>query len=367
MRGAAFAETLSLRELSRAWQMLVKGIQEVALAAQPLAAAEMVLVRLCHAADLPTPDEAIRMLAKGMPGAPRLRDAPSRAAPKRASPRAADRARRRPGRDFRRSRPRFPLRRPSRRCKSFEDVIARAKAERDRLLVFALERHVRPIRFEQGRIEIALTPAAERDLPQKLMAALKAWTGERWMVTVTTAEGGETAHEARAKSEAALFDEASADPLVRQVLERFPGAEIVGVRERITEPDDAADAIDAESPDAADADERRGSLMKDFMGMMKQAAALQEKMQSLQAEIAALEAIGTAGAGLVTVTVNGKGGLKNVKIDPSLAKPEEIEILEDLIVAAAEDARGKAEALAAEKMKALTAGLPLPPGLSLPF
>jgi nucleoid-associated protein EbfC len=107
--------------------------------------------------------------------------------------------------------------------------------------------------------------------------------------------------------------------------------------------------------------------MKDFMGMMKQAAALQEKMQSLQAEIAALEAIGTAGAGLVTVTVNGKGGLKNVKIDPSLAKPEEIEILEDLIVAAAEDARGKAEALAAEKMKALTTGLPLPPGLSLPF
>ncbi len=107
--------------------------------------------------------------------------------------------------------------------------------------------------------------------------------------------------------------------------------------------------------------------MRDFMGMMKQAAALQEKMQSLQAEIAALEATGTAGAGLVTVTVDGKGGLKAIKIDPSLAKPDEIEILEDLIVAAANDARGKAEALAAEKMKALTAGLPLPPGLTLPF
>lgn len=107
--------------------------------------------------------------------------------------------------------------------------------------------------------------------------------------------------------------------------------------------------------------------MADFLGMMKQAKALQEKMQSLQAEIAALEATGTSGAGLVTVIVDGKGGLKHIKIDPSLAKPDEIEILEDLIVAAANDARGKAEAMAAEKMKTLTAGLGLPPGLSLPF
>ena len=107
--------------------------------------------------------------------------------------------------------------------------------------------------------------------------------------------------------------------------------------------------------------------MRDFMGMMKQAAALQEKMQALQTEIAALEVSGSAGAGLVTVIVDGKGGVKSVKIDPSLMNAEEVEILEDLIVAAASDARGKAEALAAEKMKALTAGLPLPPGLTLPF
>ena len=105
----------------------------------------------------------------------------------------------------------------------------------------------------------------------------------------------------------------------------------------------------------------------DFLGMMKQAKVLQEKMQGLQAEIAALEATGSAGAGLVTVTVDGKGGLKRLRIDPSLAKPEEIEILEDLIVAAANDARVKAEAMAAEKMKTLTAGIPLPPGMSLPF
>ena len=107
--------------------------------------------------------------------------------------------------------------------------------------------------------------------------------------------------------------------------------------------------------------------MADFLGMMKQAQALQEKMQTLQAEIAELEATGTAGAGLVTVIVDGKGGMKSVKIDPSLAKPDEIEILEDLVVAATRDARAKAEMLAEEKMKSLTAGLPLPPGFKLPF
>jgi DNA-binding YbaB/EbfC family protein len=107
--------------------------------------------------------------------------------------------------------------------------------------------------------------------------------------------------------------------------------------------------------------------MPDLLGMMKQAKQLQEKMQNLQQEVAALEATGSSGAGLVTVTVDGKGGMKSVKIDPSLAKPEEIEVLEDLIIAAANDARGKAESLAAEKMQQLTAGLGLPPGLKLPF
>jgi DNA-binding YbaB/EbfC family protein len=101
--------------------------------------------------------------------------------------------------------------------------------------------------------------------------------------------------------------------------------------------------------------------------MMQQAKELQEKMQSLQAEIAALEATGRAGGGLVTIVVDGKGGVKSVKIDPSLAKPEELEILEDLIVAAASDARGKAEAMAEDRMKSLTAGLGLPGGLKLPF
>jgi nucleoid-associated protein EbfC len=105
----------------------------------------------------------------------------------------------------------------------------------------------------------------------------------------------------------------------------------------------------------------------DLMGMMKQAKALQEKMQSLQEEVAALEVEGTAGGGLVSVVMSGKSEMKRLRIDPSLLKPEEAGILEDLIVAAANDARAKAEAVLADKMREMTGGLQLPPGMSLPF
>jgi DNA-binding YbaB/EbfC family protein len=106
--------------------------------------------------------------------------------------------------------------------------------------------------------------------------------------------------------------------------------------------------------------------MADFMGMMKQAAQLQSKMQELQNELDTLSVEGTSGGGLVNVTLSAKGDLKGVRIDDSLLKPEEREILEDLIVAAHAEARRKAEVLLQEKMKTLTGGLPLPPGLK-PF
>ena len=101
------------------------------------------------------------------------------------------------------------------------------------------------------------------------------------------------------------------------------------------------------------------------MGMMKQAAQLQSKMQELQAELDRIEVEGTAGGGMVTVTLSAKGELKGVKIDDSLVKPEEKEILEDLLVAAHADARRKAEDVMQDKMKGLTGGLPLPPGMKL--
>ena len=103
----------------------------------------------------------------------------------------------------------------------------------------------------------------------------------------------------------------------------------------------------------------------DIMGMMKQAGQLQAKVQEMQAELDRIEVDGSAGGGMVTVTLTAKGELKGVKLDDSLIKPEEKEILEDLLVAAHADARRKAETVMQEKMKALTGGLPLPPGLKL--
>jgi DNA-binding YbaB/EbfC family protein len=105
--------------------------------------------------------------------------------------------------------------------------------------------------------------------------------------------------------------------------------------------------------------------MADFMGLMKQAAQLQSKVQAMQAELEQTEVEGTAGGGLLTLRLNGKGDLKGVNVDPSLLKPAEKEILEDLLVAAHADARRKAETLMQDKMKELTGGLPLPPGLKL--
>ncbi len=105
--------------------------------------------------------------------------------------------------------------------------------------------------------------------------------------------------------------------------------------------------------------------MKDVMGMMQQVQQLQARMQTMQEELAAMEVTGQSGAGLVKVTLNGKGEARGVKIDASLMKPDETEIVEDLIVAAFQDAKAKVEANMQSRMQEVTGGLPLPPGLKL--
>jgi nucleoid-associated protein EbfC len=105
--------------------------------------------------------------------------------------------------------------------------------------------------------------------------------------------------------------------------------------------------------------------MADFLGMMKQAMQLQSKMKDLQDELAKVEVVGTSGGGLVTATMTAKMEIKALEIDPSLLKPEEAEVLEDLVVAALNDARRKAEAAMQEKVSSLTGGLQLPPGFGL--
>jgi DNA-binding YbaB/EbfC family protein len=107
--------------------------------------------------------------------------------------------------------------------------------------------------------------------------------------------------------------------------------------------------------------------MKNLGNLMKQAQQMQAKMAEMQERLAAAEVDGVSGGGLVRATVNGKGEVKRLKIEPSLVDPKEVEVLEDLVVAAINDARTKVDAMAAEEMKQMTGGLSLPPGMKLPF
>jgi len=107
--------------------------------------------------------------------------------------------------------------------------------------------------------------------------------------------------------------------------------------------------------------------MKNLGGLMKQAQQMQAKMQEMQAKLESMEVEGVAGAGLVSVTLNGKGDLRRIKIDPKVADPADVEMLEDLIMAAHGTTKQKMEAAAAEEMQKVTGGLQLPPGMKLPF
>jgi DNA polymerase-3 subunit gamma/tau len=242
-RGRSFATALSMRVLSRTWQMLLKGIAEVQSAGRPIAAAEMVLVRIAYVADLPTPDEAIRMLDEG--GAPAQPErtggsgsggaAKGAASPARSdSPRAALRTAvvraARPASD---SAPQPADSVPQatvRTFDTFEQLVALAGEKRDVQIKTALQRDVRLVRCEDGKLEIALEPTAAKTLVNDLSGKLQRWTGRPWMVIVSRAQGAPTLKSVADARRAELEVGVRADPLVKAVLERFPGAEIVGVR-----------------------------------------------------------------------------------------------------------------------------------------
>jgi DNA polymerase-3 subunit gamma/tau len=240
-RGRAFATKLSMRVLARTWQMLLKGIEEVTAAGRPLAAAEMVLVRIAYAADLPTPDEVVRSLADTTRGNGTATAAPpaSRAEP----PARAEVPRSEVARGATRAAlatapapASSPVARnveasaPVRALDNFEALLALAAEKRDLGIKSALEREVRLVRFEDGRLEIALEASAPKALTGELSKKLGEWTGRRWMVIVS-AEAGQPSLYAQAQTrKAELKDGVRDDPLVAAVLARFPGAEIVDVR-----------------------------------------------------------------------------------------------------------------------------------------
>jgi DNA polymerase-3 subunit gamma/tau len=229
-RGAEFANGLGMAVLTRAWQLLLKGVQEVKDSPRPLASADMVLVRLAYAAELPTPDEALKKLASGTPAGsqpqapPKTQSssAPSGGGTARLAAQMAPRQMT--------PQPVAQDQTPLVHLARFEDLVALAARQRDIQLKLALENDVRLIRFEQGSIEFSLVPGASPQLAQNLMRRLQEWTGIRWMVAISKAQGAPSLKEQAAVKAKETQSGFETDPLVQKVLAAFPGSQIVSVK-----------------------------------------------------------------------------------------------------------------------------------------
>ncbi len=270
-RGAAFSQSLSMGVLSRVWQMLLKGLSEVTTAPRPASAAEMVLIRVAHAAHLPTLDEALRSLSEGaalpapatpaqQAGAATARSLPASPRPVEAiqappvqavsSPPPAQLVSSQGGTALRKAPEPEPEAEPGLKVASLADIVLLAEQNRDLAFKIQIKRHMRPVRIEPGRVEVSFTPDAPPTLASDLAARLKKWTGRQWLVPVSKTEGGRTlAEEEASRREDALTD-ARNDPTVAEILSRFPGARIIDVR--LAGASDATDelegAIDAAPP-----------------------------------------------------------------------------------------------------------------------
>ena len=268
VRAREFAAKLSMRVLSRMWQMLLKGITEVQTATRPAAAAEMVLVRIAYVADLPTPDEAIKMLeqhsggsqvaASGAapsrsmpaPSASSMSTPPAVSARVPASPRSGAEASVRP-----QMAPSSQTESsPALRITSFPQLVALAGEKRDIMTKTALESDVRLVRIEDGRLEVALERNAARGLVNDLSRKLEQWTGRRWTVIVSNEAGQPTLRAQSEVAKNAREKAAEADPRVQEVLARFPGAKVVEVRRLAAEPPES-DATGEDPGESSDSDD----------------------------------------------------------------------------------------------------------------
>lgn len=241
-RGRDLAQRLPMRALTRAWQILFKGNEETARAGNGLQAAEMTLIRLAYAADLPSPDEVIgkltgQVLANAPMSPPEPRGTPSgggggggtATALRIEAPQPVIVA----------SEP-APVARPQAVAQpalasiaTYKDLIALATAKRDVLVKLALESQMRPVSFEQGRIEVALADGADPTMIATLSARLQTWTGQRWLVMVSNKPPeGLTIRQEREQRQVAATAAAHDDPVVKAILETFPGAKLVNVSVR---------------------------------------------------------------------------------------------------------------------------------------
>ncbi len=275
LRARDFASKISMRVLSRMWQMLLKGITEVQAATRPAAAAEMVLVRIAYVADLPTPDEAIRMLEQNGGGSPVVsgggaaRSAPAApvaaavpiasAAPVRmpaSSPTAFGGGAARP--QMAAPAPDAQGAAPALRITSFTQLVALAGQKRDLMTKGALESDMRLVRFEEGRLEVALEPNAAKTMITELARKFELWTGRRWTVIVSNEQGQPTLRSVNQAAKQEHARTAEADPRVQEVLSRFPGAKVVEVRRLAPETPESninADYGSDDPPDGSDGDD----------------------------------------------------------------------------------------------------------------
>ncbi|MDB2406967.1 DNA polymerase III subunit gamma/tau [Jannaschia sp.] len=224
-RGQALAQALPMRAMTRMWQMLLKALEEVAQAPNPMMAAEMAVIRLTHVADLPSPDELIRKLRDAptpAASAPAPRPAPSGGGGGNVSAIARGSAAPALAPDQAQALARF---------QSFPQVVELIRANRDVKLLVEVETGLRLIRYAPGRIELELAPGAASDLPQRLAGRLQGWTGVRWVASIGHG-GAPTIAETRDAARQETMATALAHPLTQAVLAAFPGAELLEVRTR---------------------------------------------------------------------------------------------------------------------------------------
>jgi DNA polymerase III subunit gamma/tau len=272
-RGREFAQALSVRVLSRSWQMLLKGIPEVQASNRPVSAAEMVLIRLAHASDLPTLDEALKSLGDGpSPSvtAPPRQPLPSTSPAGPSNGASAVSQSRMPAGNGGGQTMRLVAAEPvpaempkpepvaeaapppAVQIKSLADLVALADTHRDMAFKVLVKRCVRLVKIEPGRLDVSLTGDAPKTLLGDLTVKLKAWTGRNWLVSLSREEGGQTLAEQETSKRENAFQDARSDPAVAAILARFPGAKVIDVR--IPDAPDIPD-IDADLPPEAATEE----------------------------------------------------------------------------------------------------------------
>jgi DNA polymerase-3 subunit gamma/tau len=247
VRGQALAERLSMPVLARAWQMLLKGLTETQTAPHPGQSAEMVLVRLAYAADLPSPADLVRKAGTAAPSGAAPAPAPAERKPVRAAEPVASAPRPQPvgdsaagsrGTALARSAPQpQALTEPAEPAEvlpqpdSFAAVAQLFADQREAILHAHIRNNLHLVRFDSGRIEVRPTEHAPPNLTNKMGELLTKWTGRRWVVSVSREEGAQTLSQAAAHEAERILTEAAAHPLVKAALETFPGAAIEAVRD----------------------------------------------------------------------------------------------------------------------------------------